>query len=199
MKLSSLFSIIALLIATNSFSQASDQDLTHFFDDGGISGSKNIVKLNIASVVTGDYAISIERVIRSNWSLEAGVGKLASYYNPDLYEYFQDDLEDIQLTNPEGGYSYTISPKYYYLDDAPFEAYTAFEYRHRHFKYRNATSIYVNDYTFNYGFQFILYQKLMMDINWGLGFRFKRLEKDNYQEETNNITMPLNVKMGYLF
>lgn len=201
MKFLVFFTICTLLIGSSSFAQDSDDELSNYFDDGGISTAKNTVKFNLASAVSGDFTISYERILKSNWGFEIGFGRLADYYNPDLYEYFSnnEDLEDIEIPNPTGGYSYIISPKYYYLDDAPLDVYASIEYRYRFYDYINNTSITVRDITANYGFQFMVYKKLIMDVNYGLGFRAKTLEINNVEESTINLTMPLSVKVGYLF
>lgn len=197
-----LFLSIILFFHTVTSAQSKDDDLDHLFDDGGMSTAKNVVKLNLATIIIGDVPFSYERIIGERIGIEVGVGKLMNYYNPDLAELsFGNDLEEenLQIKGPKGGYSFVIFPKYYYNNKAPLTMYSGLKYRKRNYTFNSKEDIILTDFSFNYGFQFTLIKKLVVDYNMGIGFRWRKDENTAVESEINNITLPLAVKIGYLF
>lgn len=181
------------IIFFHSFIIAQESDTTnifYYFDDGGISNSRNVVKFNTLSILNGDLPVYYEVALNNAFTLEVGAGILLPYYFPKL-NFFYD--EDFKINNPDFGYSIWVHPKFYGKREAPQNYYIGIQYRRRNFNQDNQEIVYV-DYTFNVGMQLIMKDRLIFDYNVGVGYK-----KDI--KDTNSIfaVMPIGIKLGYLF
>ncbi len=180
------------LIAQND----SIKDNSYYFDDSGISEAKNIVKLNILSIINGDLPLYYERILSKSISIEVGVGLLLPYYIPELPQILSEEASDIK--NPDLGYSLWIHPKLYIFHEAPELSYIGMQLRRRNYNQDYQTFRYT-DITVNYGIQFIVGKRIVFDCNIGLGLFINAKKSTLNDSYIDGIALPLGVKIGYLF
>lgn len=196
------FLLFLIFSQINTLAQTTDTtDISYYFDDGDISISKNILKLNVASLVTGDLNLSYERKIANWFAIEVAGGVLLPYYTPELFEIAADNNE---ITKPEGGYSFSVQPKFYLFSDAPEGGYFSLQFRKRHYILNDLEmpEIGYQDFTINFGSQFNLVHRLVLDYHLGVGFRYKTYHNrwlSGPHTKIGGICMPLALKFGYLF
>lgn len=177
---------------------AQSDSLAKYFDDGGISVAKNIVKVNLSSIISGDASIFYEIIIGSVFSVEAGTGLLMKHYLPDYYEFTHpDEILEIVADSLKGGYSLWFAPKIYYLKSAPELGYAGIQFRQRNYimEHQNVT---YNDVMFIGGFQKIIKKRLVFDMNFGVGARFKKFTPEINVEKFTVVSI-ISLKVGYLF
>lgn len=199
-----LIILTGLLFATTIYAQSNTDttSLAYIFDDGGLSEAKNVLKINLATIIVGDVPISYERVFGNSVAIEVGIGSLLPFYNSDLSEVlFEDETLDESLTidNPKGGRSFVIFPKFYSKQEAPLSVFYGIKYRDRRYTFESKEDVKIIDITFNSGIQYHLKGKLVMEVNYGLGFRTRQQEGSNPGQDQTNISFPLAIKTGYLF
>lgn len=194
--------LILLGCISFSFAQTNADSLAFYFDDDGISVSKNIVKVNAAAVVNGDLPIHYERVLGNVIGLEVGIGLLLPYYLPDLIELTAHlSGESILIKDPGFGRSLWGQLKYYYADEGVEGRYIGFQYRTRKYKQPiQPAEVVHSDIVVNFGGQYIIGKRMLLDASLGLGNRFRR-ETTSSGEITKEtaLVMPLAIKLGYLF
>ena len=182
------------LIGLQSFAQK--EDVSKYLDDGGISSSKNIVKINLSSTAMGDASVSFERVLANAFSLEAGVGKIMPYYvEGSFWEVIQNGYSNKSFS----GYSFTINPRFYKSKEAPEFGYVGIHLRRRNIDYGDFSNNQITDLTINSGKQIILGKRIAFDIDSGIGLRTS-LRTDNLGSySSRGIVFQLNIKTGFLF
>lgn len=171
----------------------------YFFDDNGLSNAKNIFKLNIASAIIGDLSLQYERKLSRRIGIEASVGALLPYYFPENDVLL---LKGEPIVNPGLGYSYRLFPKYYLMADAPEGQYNGFLWRRRFYHLDGGNRMTFTDLTFQSGYQFSLSDRLLLDVNLGIGFRFRRYKSFSDPDQDNidhSLVMPLSLSIGYKF
>ncbi|MCD4681289.1 MAG: hypothetical protein K8S00_12965, partial [Bacteroidales bacterium] len=139
-----------------------------------------------------------ERVIDRQMSIEVGIGLLLPYYG---YEFPGSISINQVISDPDGGYSIWIHPKYHFIK-AQEGSYFGFQYRRRSYN-ENGSNIIYSDYTINFGFQLILGTRYIMDINWGLGYRYKQVP-DGFlpwteEFDKTSLVAPFGIRLGILF
>lgn len=170
------------------------QDNSFYFDDGGISARKNIIKINILSAINGDLPLYYERALSKSFSIEIGAGLLLPYYILELPQIFSTEAE---IINPDFGYSLWIHPKYYLQQNAPELNYFGVQIRKRNYNQNNQTIVYT-DVTLNYGLQLILGKRIAFDYNVGIGVRFKREKSTSEKNVITGIALPIGIKIGII-
>ena len=195
-KIQVILLVYILLISHHKVIAQNDsiQDNSYYFDDGGISESKNLVKINVLSIVNGDLPVYYERIIGKSFSIEFGAGILLPYYIPELPQLFLDEPE---IENPDFGHSLWIHPKYYIQHEAPELNYLGIQFRRRSYTQDNQAIIFT-DLTFNYGLQLILGKRFVFDYNVGVGFSFKTQKSLNIEKEISGVALPIGVKLGII-
>ncbi len=190
-----------LMISGKLFAQIGNDDtsdISGYFDDGRISKAKNIIKVNALSVITGDIPVYYERVLTKRLSIEVGFGILLPYYGSELPG---NTGVDQVISDPDNGYSIWVHPKYY-IWKSPEGSYLGIQYRRRSYN-ENGFNIIYSDYTINYGFQFIIGSRGIMDINLGLGLRDKKVPNgfltESWELEKTALVVPFGIRFGILF
>lgn len=189
-----IFCLFSLFLSLNiAFGQTKEDDLQAMFDDGNISTSKNLVKVNPTAFIAGDLPIFYERVISDVVGVEIGIGYLI-----DMKSYeFTLAMEEFGPERKGSGYSIWLNPRIYFGGEAPEGYYLGLLYRRRSF----SSGFLQNDFSMNNGFQFGIKDRLLVDIMYGLGLRF--IEDPAYStgsyELDVDIVLPFGIKLGYLF
>lgn len=183
--------------------QDSKNNVDQYFDEGEVSSLKNSFKYNVASLYNGDVHFNYERVIGSFFSIELGAGYLLPYYNHNAY--YAASQNDFTFS-PQGGYSWSVMPRAYFNYNAPFAIYFGVKYRKRNYTLENGSSKMVQ-YAMIAGYQFLVNDRICIDLNYGAGFDLytgprEMLEEDvEYieSEKEKMLVMPINISVGYIF
>lgn len=170
------------------------QDNSYYFDDGGISDAKNVIKLNILSTINGDLSLFYERVLFNSFSIEFGAGLILPYYITELPKLFSDEAE---IKKPDSGYSLWIHPKYYFQQKAPELYFIGIQIRRRNYNQDYQTIVYT-DITLNYGLQLILAKRIAFEYNIGIGYRFSDETASSQKTGINELIIPIGIKFGII-
>lgn len=180
-----------------SYAQADStkSSISYYLDDGGISTAKNVVKLNLAAIIYGEIPITYERALGDRFSLEVGIGLQLPYYNSELTTIEKED----EIKDPQSGFGIWIFPKYYLHAKAPELNYIGILYRRMEYQLKNEEVIY-RDFTYNYGIQTYIHDRLVFDGSIGTGFRSTKYPNQTTNEPDNwNLLVSIGLKLGYLF
>lgn len=167
-----------------------------YFDDGGIADTKNVLKIGLTSIIIGDLPIFYERVLSRSASLEFGVGLLLPYYNPEIIQLI---FNNSVITNPDGGFSLWLEPKFYVYDSAPQEYYLSLLLRRRQYS-QDGDNIVFYDFIGNVGYQLFFKSKYVTDLSYGMGLRYID-GPESIQDEIDSgvpiqFVFQINIKMG---
>jgi len=188
---------IWLLPLCNLFAQTNgSSENSYFLDDGGISNSKNLLKVNVLSIVNGDLPFYYERVLSKSFSVEIGAGILLPYYLPELPRLITNNENEI--VDPAGGYSLWIQPKYYIQGKSPELRYFGLQFRKRNYNLKNGVII-TYDLSFITGTQLIFAKRMALDLSIGLGIHSTNKNETDIFRFNNYLTIPVAIKLGYLF
>jgi hypothetical protein len=186
------FLLVSLLATSLHVFSQQDEDLSYYFDDGGISTGL-LLKTDILSSLRGDVPLIIEKKLGPQLTIEGGVGLILPYYIPDLPSMAFVDISN-ELQNNRFGSSIRLQLKFY--NDAPENRYWGLRY-HR----RNYYEVKVNDLVFTSGLQRIIGQRLLIDIALGLGIRTQNSRGNQYvfdQDSGILPILPLMIKFGFI-
>lgn len=176
-----------MLLAQND----SINDISYYFDDG-ISGQKNLIKLNAMSIINGDLPVFYERILGNSIGIEVGVGLLLPYYVYELGDIF---TEGAKIENFNLGYSLWIHPKYYVTHNAPELGYWGIQFRKRNYSQTKSFT----DITINTGAQYIIGKRMTISVNVGMGIRFNKDKTNETSELEEGFIIPFAIKIGYLW
>lgn len=102
---------LTLLVAIYmSISLSAQDNLSQYFDDGGISTANNALKIDLFATAGGDLTFLYERFFTNKLSLEVGVGFALGKGVEPLFIYF--DTEEL-LTERGGGFKFLVNPRYH--------------------------------------------------------------------------------------
>lgn len=189
--------IILMLILALFYNKIYSQDdntidNSSYFDDGGLSERKNIIKYNILSSLNGDASLHYERALAKKFAIEIGAGFLF----PNKFIFLEDEFYNASPRKTDNGYSLWLNPKFYIFKNAPEDYYVSFLLRQRCYNIGEQKIIH-NDILFNQGIQFIIGKRFSFDISLGFGLR---LTKDKSADDKLgfSITVPLGCKFGII-
>ncbi|MEN8230677.1 MAG: hypothetical protein ABFS38_21150 [Bacteroidota bacterium] len=180
-----------LFISVLSLSVLAQEDMTHYFDDGGIATSYRLFKVGY-DPVNGEIPVMFEHRIGRHVSIEWGTGLVSLKRQAKLYE---------EIETPSGtGYNVWANLRIY-LKGYYERFYMGFQPRISFLAGKSYTDIVF----FNAGYQRPIYGRLVFDINAGMGVR-------SYKEDDTVINtvvyengrgsaffIPLQFKIGYAF
>ena len=175
----------------------STNNISHYLDDGGLTDVNQVLKVNVISIVNGDLPLYYERAFGKSFGIEIGAGILLPYYtSPRLSGIFSQKFE---INNQNLGYSIWFQPKYYVRRDALDSYYIGLQFKRKDFNQNIKTQV-ITGYTLNYGFQFILGKRIIIDLSAGLGISsLKTKQRQNNAIKITALTIPLDLKIGFHF
>jgi hypothetical protein len=186
--------VTILIIITLTCKMQAQEDVSTYFDDGGISNPKNIIKVNANYCIGGDISFSYEYIFTDRFALEAGYGTITH-----IFDIFGELDEYVSKNLVEGGYSYLILPKMYFLQKAPLYNYCGILYRNRLFKH-TYKDVYVRDISVVYGVQFNWGKRVYFDYIVGIGnSRIRSYKRHTYDNIENTILFSLRLSLGISF
>jgi len=192
-----LITSISLLLSCGLHAQtdSTDTSLDYMFDDADIYDKKNVLKLNLVSILNGDFSIHYERVIKGVYSVEVGVGILREPTVADFWDLLEYG-EGVQGVT--GGYSLWLQPKWYVFHKAPRLYYGGLQLRRRVYKTESVDFNY-NDIALISGLQFILKR---ITIDWDVWYGLRLTQYPTSQNPYDSPARQLiqtNLKLGYTF
>lgn len=190
-----ILNLLLLLYCNNlQAQQDSIQNNSFYFNDGGISETKHIIKLNILSVIDGNISFYYERKLNKSWSIETGIGVLLPYYAPKLTDLLSD--ED-KRTDHEVGYNVWIHPKNYIQGKAPELTYIGLQLKNTNYKQDNETIAYT-DIILDSGMQHIIRKKIILGYNIGVGYRLTKEKLSSPNHYINKLITPIGISLGII-
>lgn len=189
-----LFIIISLYSLELRSQNDSITDISYYFDDGGISEAKNIIKINALAIVNGDLPFSLEKTISEAFGIEIGFGILLPYYVPEIPKLLTNDID---IVDPGYGYSLLVNPRFYLQHKAPEFNYWGIQYRRRNYNLNDGNIIY-NNLTINFGLQLSFGKRFLFDYNIGAGIEFKEGDKTRSSNYISHFAFPISIKLGYI-
>lgn len=169
-----------------------NKNVSEYFEDGGISRSKNLIKLNVFSTISGNLAITYERLFTENFTADASIGFLLPYTIEPIPEIF---FSDKLFPGRDMGYSFALQLKLF-LYEPHDRVYYSVKYSHNEFS-RHTVDFREQLITFHCGYQFYIRKRINLEFAFGLGFRSITTSPDEVGSIVN-IVLPLTFNIGYL-
>ncbi|WP_375559134.1 hypothetical protein ACE193_15510 [Bernardetia sp. OM2101] len=189
---------LLLLLNCQSYGQGSSDSLDYYFDD---EAEKPIgaLKINVSQIIYGDISFSYEQHIGNRIGLEVGLGYLLPYYISSL---LTDKEDRIKLKDIKSGYSYFVSPKFYFEKNREF-MYGGVRVRKRKFiQSANRTTTILECIPHVGGNYYLIDSKWFFEFNIGIGFSHIKtnyfINPDIPEKEYFQIVAPINLKIAYL-
>lgn len=191
MKGNQIFTILFLCLSIHALGQ---EDVSQYFDDGGLSNTKNQVKVNLAAMINGDFTVSYQREVINPLHIEVGVGYLSDDYLID-----RNGLSENYLTQDHrysvSGYSFFFNPKLRYKGDGALNLYLGLKYRNRKYTQDQLEILSIQDYVIHQSAEIIIGQRLILDLGFGFGYGLVKSNVDRFVI----LAFPLDLKVGYTF
>lgn len=154
--------LILFLFIGLSRGYAQPDSLSRYFDDKEISTSKNILKLDLISVIRGDLGLQLEHKISNELSLTAGVGVLMPYYIHDLL--ISTGNQDINSK----GFSYQLHSRWY-PEGVPTQNHYGVLFRSRNF-----ADVRTSEYALFLGKQKLPHKNFLYDWYFAIGIKTQK-------------------------
>jgi hypothetical protein len=180
-----------------------------YFDDGGLTGSLNVIKFGLITPIAGIPTVYYERSFGGSFSLEAGIGFMLPYAHGDglalINQIFTNQKNNFEIDGVTSGFSWELQPKLWAKSKKDkVEGGYGLLYRNRTYTIGTTRVINYTDicgmYAYRYSF---LPSHIVAELNFGVGVRLKT-DSDtsgtySSSNATPNIALPGNIKIGYIF
>lgn len=177
-----------------AFNANSQEDVSQYFNDGGISKKSRLIKAGI-DFYNGEYSILYEHELIRNMSVEASLGLISISRQNKRYE--NDPISNL----PESGTGLFFAANLrVYLNEYYERWYIGFQPK---FNIMGG-KLYTDIVFFNSGYQFLLQKNLTLDVNVGLGVRTYKYTEEvttllSYEDRNTHFYIPATIKLGYAF
>ncbi|MBI9053412.1 MAG: DUF3575 domain-containing protein [Bacteroidales bacterium] len=176
----------------NLLAQNDSININSFYFDDGIVNDKNLIKFNALSAINCDFNITYERILGNVIGIEVGIGLLLPYH---VFEFSGDITNEIvESENLKLGYSLWVNPRYYVTREAPELSYFGILYRKRNY----GKSVIFTDVGVNFGYQFIVGTRMIIDSNIGIGLRKIQDASPEIIDDEWAGVIPFAIKIGYI-
>lgn len=188
-----LFVFTALYIFV-FIASAQNENVSQYFDDGGISEINKLIKVGI-DFYNGEYSFLFEHELIRNMSFEASLGLVS--INRQNMRYENDPIRGL----PQSGTGLFFAANLrLYLKEYYERWYIGFQPK---FNIMGG-KLYTDYIFFNGGYQMPLLKNLIMDFNVGMGVRtYKYIEEIttviSYEDRNSHFYIPATIKLGYAF
>ncbi len=192
-KMKKLF-LLCVILFLFMFNAKSQNDVSQYFDDGGISENSRIVKVGI-DIFNGEYSILYETEFIRNMSVEASLGFVSISRQYKRYE--NDPIREL----PESGTGLFFAANLrLYLKEYYERWYIGFQPK---FNIMGG-KLYTDFIFFNAGYQMPLLKNMTLDFNIGMGVRTYKYTEEvttviSYEDRNSHFYIPATIKMGYTF
>jgi len=190
--------ILYLILLLEPFvlsAQDSTKATPWFFDDGGISKSRNTVSINPLGIYRGEYCIYWENRCTRHYSFEVGGGVLSQKYDFHFLSLLPENFRlDFKPSKP--GLSVSLIQK---LKNPGMLNHFSSQLG---INFRGFSELIVADIFLSEGFKYFVFDRICTEINIGLGYRFQHSrDKTSGIFELNDklqILIPISLRIGYL-
>lgn len=189
MKTKNSFLLLFLTISVTLFSQ---EDVSQYFDDGGISQRKNQVFINLSAMINGDFTVSYQRRFTDVVFLEAGLGVLTPNFLFEAGDFGNSIFVQPYLGN--GGLSYFIQPKFQYSGDDRYSFTLGGKFRNRAYRADGASTLTVKDYIFYTSAAYNMGRFMVLEFGTGFGLS----TRDSFMGREIGFAYPLDIKLGFI-
>lgn len=198
--------LILLLLNCTIHIFAQKDSLSKYFDDGGRTITKNIIKTDLSEFFKANIAIIWDHRFDDHLALQSGIGLLTNgFLQPAI---IPDNKLSEKTPNRElkNGFSIILYPLFYH--DGFESIHFGFPLKYHLFPGK----AYSYEFNLSFGKQWFVTRHFAIDIEAGLGFNFEgSIDKksfifdpsitDTSRDELSGIRMvtPASVKVGYIF
>ena len=185
--------IIGILLMLNFNTSLSQENVSKYFDDEGISEASRLIKIGY-DPLNGELLLFFEHRFTKHIALEWGGGLISIKRQNKRYS--ENPLPDL----PESGLGYTgwVNMRVY-LKGYYERSYIGFQPK---LSIMNG-KVYSDIVFFNYGYQFPIKDTWIIDFNLGMGVRAFNystvIGAIEYKEKDTRFFIPLQLKIGYAF
>ncbi len=188
--------LLFVFIALNIFAfntNAQDDDVSQYFDDGGISAKDELIKVGI-DFFNGEYSILYENELVRNMAVEGSLGLVSISRQNKRYE--NDPIREL----PQSGTGLFFAANLrLYLKEYYERWYIGFQPK---FNIMGG-KLYTDIIFFNGGYQLSIQKNLTLDFNVGMGVRTYKYTEEvttviSYEERNTHFYIPTTIKLGYL-
>lgn len=189
--------LLVVFTALNIFvliASAQTDNVSQYFDDGGISDKNKLVKVGI-DFFNGEYSFLYEHELVRNMSVEGSLGLISISRQNERYE--NDPIREL----PQSGTGLFFAANLrIYLNEYYERWYIGFQPK---FNIMGG-KLYTDIIFFNGGYQMPVLKNLTLDFNVGMGVRtYKYIEEVtsviSYEERNSHFYIPATIKLGYAF
>lgn len=178
------------IIILSSFFSFSQEDVSQYFDDDGISKRTNLISTNLFAMINGDFGLSYHRLIKDNLELELSGGKTTNKYLINVSDNYTSNI-----TDSKGGISYAIQIKRLQEFSTGAFLYSGIKYRCRDYRSDYYGKSTYQDFLLTFGYQYFFTKPIFLDLTTAFGLQ-KRL---NHPAFKYGFTSQLDLKIGYKF
>jgi len=191
------FTLITLV--SNVFCQkdsTNQNDISHYFYDYDLPVKKNDVKINITSIINGDFSLFYERRFSTSFGVELGIGKTSSYYL--LHPTFPRNYFD-HIPNSNNGRSFSVQLKYYYHSNSSNcrKQYIGIRYRDRAY-FTDELDFTIQEILLVTGSKLYIGKRYSFDYSIGLGPAFNNGDR-RFSSKKIELGLPLDFKIELPF
>lgn len=202
------FTCLLLILGTSPLFAQVEQPVNNenYFDDAGTYYQMNLLKTDLAALYSGLLTLHYERALGDVVAIEASIGTGLGWYNPGIEEWIKPEFQ--YITNPTKAFTYEIMPRLYYPSFwsynsyepmAPEGNYYGFRYRYRTYTQGGFEYTY-KIISFVQGYQFLITEKIAMDLSVGLGFMGVESNAPGFTNDFGNtIEISIGILPGYFF
>ncbi len=186
--------LVAIALLTFGIHLHAQDDVSKYFDDGGISENKRLIKAGI-DLFNGEYSVLYEQELFRNMSIEAAMGLSSISRQRSLYNW------DPNYDLPESGMGVFFAANIrLYLREYYEQWYIGFQPKFNIMGGKLMTDIVF----FNGGYQLPIQKNLTLDFNIGMGVRTYKYTNEitsviTYEDRDSHFYIPATIKLGYTF
>lgn len=188
------FYVLGIATCFIAFSVNAQEDVSHYFDDGGISENNRIVKAGF-DFLNGEYSILYEHELIRNMSVEASLGLVSISRQNKRYE--NDPIRELPASGTGVFFAANLR---LYLKEYYERWYIGFQPK---FNIMGG-KLYTDIIFFNGGYQMPLLKNITLDFNIGMGVRTYKYSEEvttviSYEDRNSHFYIPAAIKLGYTF
>jgi hypothetical protein len=186
--------LVLIVLCTFVFNVGAQEDVSQYFDDGGISENNRLIKFGI-DLFNGEYSVLYEQELFRNMSIEAFMGLSSISRQSSLYNW------NSRYGLPQSGTGVFFAANIrLYLKEYYERWYIGFQPKFNIMGGKLMTDIVF----FNGGCQLPLQKNLTLDFNVGMGVRTYKYSEEvtsviTYEDRDSHFYIPATIKLGYAF
>ena len=184
--------LLFALVIFSSIVSYSQEDVSQYFNDGGISQRKNVISYNLTAMINGDFTVGYQRRLTDIVFLEAGVGILTPNFLFELADFGNSIF--IQPYLGKGGLSYYFHPKFQYSGDDRYSFTLGGKFRNRAYRADGTSTLTVKDYMFFTTAAYNIGKFMVLEFGTGIGLS----TRESVMGREIGFAYPFDIKLGFI-